>query len=60
MNQQESGHGPRTYPHGSGDRNTMDSSSVEGSSTGTGGQQKKPAVAPPSPPRQGDQQPAPE
>ena len=51
MSKQPPQRGPRRYPHGSGDRNTMDSSDRDAIDTRDGGRQKQPTTAPSSPPR---------
>jgi len=51
MNKQPTDNTKHPYPHGSGDRNTMDSSDRDAIETRDGGRQQTPATAPPSPPR---------
>jgi hypothetical protein len=46
----EQDRGPRSYPHGSGDRNTMDSSDIRDANLGNGGTQRKPTESPPDEP----------
>jgi hypothetical protein len=43
----EQDRGPRSYPHGSGDRNTMGSSDIRDAEVKDGGTQRKPAPRPP-------------
>lgn len=46
MSRRRSDHGPRPYPHGSGDRNAMPSPDIEDTPLHRGGDQKRPSVTP--------------